>query len=168
VKTKLALLLTFAIASHALAQTTMPTAAAAPDARFKQLDKNGDGKLSPEELNMPNIFSRLDKDKDGFVSAAEMTEYFSKRTAKTAPAPTAPVDPNIKPRSHGEEATAAALKPDVLAKLDIAMQQAVAAKEVSGVIGLIHHNGQRGYFEAFGMQDIEAANSAKPERFMPG
>ena len=64
--------------------------------------------------------------------------------------------------------TAAALKPDVLAKLDIAMQQAVAAKEVSGVIGLIHHNGQRGYFEAFGMQDIEAANSAKPERFMPG
>jgi CubicO group peptidase (beta-lactamase class C family) len=44
----------------------------------------------------------------------------------------------------------------VLAKLDIAMQKAVANKEVSGVIGLIHHNGERGYFEAFGWQDIEA------------
>jgi len=158
VKTKLTLLLAVAIASHAMAQTATPTAAAS-DARFKQLDKNGDGKLSAEELNMPNIFSRIDKDKDGFVSAAEMTEYFSKRTAKTAPAPAGPADPSIKPRTHGEDATAAALKPDALAKLDIAMQQAVANKEVSGVIGLIHHNGQRGYFEAFGMQDIEAAKA---------
>jgi CubicO group peptidase (beta-lactamase class C family) len=47
------------------------------------------------------------------------------------------------------------LKPEVLAKLDIALQQAVANKEVSGVIGLIHHKGERGYFEAFGMHDIE-------------
>ncbi|MBU6302514.1 MAG: serine hydrolase [Verrucomicrobia bacterium] len=60
------------------------------------------------------------------------------------------------PRLHGEEATKAGLKPEVLAKLDIAMQQAVANKEVSGVIGLIHRNGERGYFEAFGWQDIEA------------
>jgi hypothetical protein len=46
VKSKLTLLLTIAIASQAMAQTTAPTAAAAPDARFKQLDKNGDGKLA--------------------------------------------------------------------------------------------------------------------------
>jgi CubicO group peptidase (beta-lactamase class C family) len=156
VKTKLTLVLTVAIASHALAQTTTPTADAGPDARFKQLDKNGDGTFSAEELNMPNIFSRLDKDKDGFVSAAEMTEYFGKRTAKPVPAPAGPVDPNIKPRTHGDGATKAGLKPDVLAKLDLAMQQAVANKEISGVIGLIHRNGQRGYFEAFGWQDIEA------------
>jgi hypothetical protein len=34
------------------------------------------------------------------------------------------------------------LKPDVLEKLDTALQRAVENKEVSGVIGLIHHNGQ--------------------------
>jgi CubicO group peptidase (beta-lactamase class C family) len=153
-KTRLTLLLSIAIASHTLAQTTTPTPATGND-RFKQLDKNADGKLSSEELNMPNIFSRLDKDKDGFVSAAEMTEYFSKRTAKTTSAPAGPVDPNLKPRTHGDEATKAGLKPDVLAKLDIAMQQAVANKEISGIIGLIHHKGERGYFEAFGWQEIE-------------
>ena len=32
----------------------------------------------------------------------------------------------------------------------------MAKGDVSGVIGLIHHNGERGYFEAFGWQDIEA------------
>jgi len=148
-KTKLTLFLSIAAATLALAQT-------APDALFKQRDKNADGKLTAEELNMPNLFGRLDKDNDGLVSTAEMTEYFSKRTAKPAPAPAGPVDPSIKPRTHGEEATKAGLKTEVLAKLDIALQQAVANKEVSGVIGLIHRNGQRGYFEAFGWQDIEA------------
>jgi CubicO group peptidase (beta-lactamase class C family) len=64
--------------------------------------------------------------------------------------------PDFVPRAHGAEATKAGLKPEVLAKLDVALQQAVADKEVSGVIGLIHRHGVRGYFEAFGWQDIEA------------
>ena len=59
-------------------------------------------------------------------------------------------------RAHGDEATTAGLKADVLAKLDTALQRAVENHEVSGVIGLIHRNGRRGYFEAFGWQDIEA------------
>jgi CubicO group peptidase (beta-lactamase class C family) len=59
-------------------------------------------------------------------------------------------------RAHGDEAAKAGLKADVLAKLDTALQRAVQNHEVSGVIGLIHRNGQREYFEAFGWQDIEA------------
>jgi CubicO group peptidase (beta-lactamase class C family) len=66
------------------------------------------------------------------------------------------VAPQHDPNRHGDEATKAGLKPEVLAKLDIALQQAVSNKDVSGVIGLIHHNGERGYFKAFGWQDIEA------------
>lgn len=124
--------------------------------RFKRWDKNGDGKLSAEEWNMPGLFGRLDKDRDGFVSKEELTAFLARRGGKTAPAVNTPVDPNIKPRPHGDEAAKAGLKPDVLAKLDVALQQAVANKEVSGVIGLIQRNGQRGYFEAFGWQDIEA------------
>lgn len=60
------------------------------------------------------------------------------------------------PRAHGDEAAKAGLKPEVLAKLNVALQQAVENEEVAGVIGLIHRNGERGYFEAFGWQDIEA------------
>ena len=149
-KTKFTLLLALAIVSQALAQTTTP------DARFQRFDKNGDGKLTPEECPYPRLFKRLDKDGDGFVSKEEFTAFFARRGGKAAPAANTRVDPNIKPRTHGEEATKAGLKPDVLAKLDIGLQQAVANKEVSGVIGLIYHDGTRGYFEAFGWQDIEA------------
>lgn len=60
------------------------------------------------------------------------------------------------PRLHGDEAMKSGLKADVLARLDAALQRAVENHEVSGVIGLIHRNGQRGYFESFGWQDIEA------------
>jgi CubicO group peptidase (beta-lactamase class C family) len=62
----------------------------------------------------------------------------------------------FKPRQHGDEANAAGLQPDVLAALDIEMQRHIAARNVSGIIGLICRNGHRGYFEAFGWQDIEA------------
>ena len=134
---------------------------AAPD-RFKHFDKNGDGKLSQDEFPYPYFYKQHDKDGDGMLSAEEAAQI--KPLGKTAPAapdstttpaaPTAAAD--FKPRPHGEEATKAGLKPEVLSKLDIALQKAVANKEVSGVIGLIHHNGERGYFEAFGWQDIEA------------
>ncbi|MFZ5833256.1 MAG: serine hydrolase [Planctomycetota bacterium] len=157
-KIKCALLLSILISAPALAQS------AAPD-RFKQFDRDNDGKLSAEELPYPNLFKRLDKDGDGFLRASEAGDLRIGRrqtpaapaTTLTSPAPagtTAASD--FKRRPHGDEATKAGLDPDVLAQLDIALQQAVANKEVSGVIGLIHHKGVRGYFEAFGWQDIEA------------
>jgi CubicO group peptidase (beta-lactamase class C family) len=69
-------------------------------------------------------------------------------------APLSPAE-NFKPRSHGDEATKAGLKPDVLAKLDVEMQRHVAAQNVAGIVAIIHKNGVRGYFETFGMADIE-------------
>jgi CubicO group peptidase (beta-lactamase class C family) len=138
------------------ASVVQTQAQTALDARFQRLDKNADGKLSAKELGMPNLFGKLDKDNDGSVSKDEFTGFFAKRAGKSAPFANTPVNPSFKPRTHGDEATKAGLKPDVLAKLDTALQQAVANKEISGVIGLIHRNGERGYFEAFGWQDIEA------------
>ena len=69
----------------------------------------------------------------------------------------APLPPaeRFKPRSHGEVAGNAKLNLDVLAKLDIEMQRHVAAKNVAGISAIIHKNGQRGYFEMFGMADID-------------
>lgn len=157
-KTQLTLLwLLSVVCSEAIAQT------AAPD-RLLQLDKNGDGKLSQDEFPYPNLFKRFDKDADGMLSREEAAEIKTPGGAKPSapsttntptPAPTTSAT-DFKPRPHGDEATKADLRPEVLAKLDIALQQAVANKEVSGVIGLIHHKGERGYFEAFGWQDIEA------------
>jgi CubicO group peptidase (beta-lactamase class C family) len=140
------------------AQTVVPD-------RFKQFDKNADSKLSQEEFPYPFFFKKHDKDGDGLLSLEEAAEIKpigrgaipssgTKENPEPESIPAAATD--FKPRSHGDEAAKAGLKQEVLEKLDIALQQAVANKEVSGVIGLIHHNGERGYFEAFGWQDIEA------------
>jgi CubicO group peptidase (beta-lactamase class C family) len=58
-------------------------------------------------------------------------------------------------RAHGKEAKDAGLEPKVLAKLDALMAVHSDAKNVSGVVALIYRNGTRGYFESFGMQDVD-------------
>lgn len=40
--------------------------------RFKQLDRDGDGKLSPKELPVPEVFKRLDANGDGAVTLTEI------------------------------------------------------------------------------------------------
>jgi len=57
--------------------------------RYKQLDQNGDGKLSTDEFQSP-LFKQMDKNGDGFVTAAEAREYYRSRTARPA-APAAPL-----------------------------------------------------------------------------
>ncbi len=73
--------------------------------------------------------------------------------SESAPLPPAE---NFKPRPHGEEASKAGLKPEVLEKIDIEMERHVAAKNVAGIAAMISKNGVCGYLETFGMADIEA------------
>ncbi|MFM9147755.1 MAG: alpha/beta fold hydrolase [Verrucomicrobiota bacterium] len=47
---------------------------------FKKIDRNGDGKVSREE--MPKIFDLIDADKDGIGTVAELTAHFAKAKAK--------------------------------------------------------------------------------------
>ena len=70
--------LTLLIASQSLAQN-----AALPDA-LKKIDRNGDGKVTREEL--PKLYDQIDADKDGVASVAELTGYFAKAKS-SAPAP---------------------------------------------------------------------------------
>jgi arylsulfatase A-like enzyme len=49
------------------------------DARFKQFDKNGDGKLTPEELEKPKIFKQMDTNRDGVVTFEEAKAYWAAR-----------------------------------------------------------------------------------------
>lgn len=147
------------------------------DQVFTQWDKNGDGKLTADEVPGPQLFKTLDKNGDGVVTKEEAAAFLANRGAQgqgqgqpgqgqqpgqnwrnpgmSQGAPLPPAE-NFQPRPHGAEAAAAGLKPEVLAKIDTEMQRHVAAKNIAGLIGLIHHNGQRGYCEAFGMQDLEA------------
>ena len=144
-----------------------------PEQAFRQWDKDGNGKLTPDEVPRENLFRLLDKNGDGSVSKEEAATLGRGRAGAQPPvggagqrqqwrgvgvsegAPLPPAE-NFKPRPHGDEANAAGLDPAVLAKLDVEMQRHVAAKNVAGIAALIHKDGERGYFETFGMADIEA------------
>ena len=221
--TFIALCLAWAVA-FAPAQDAPPPARPqySPEQILKFWDKNGDGKLTPDEVPNASLFKLLDKNGDGVVTkdeaAAIGTWGAGKPGAKPAgqgagavrgspdpapgttdrspesgrpavdgfggvgrpapsavrPAPSAaksaadwkglgvsqgaPLQPanQFRPRPHGDEAAMAGLKPDVLAKLDVEMQRHVAAKNVAGISAIISKNGVRGYFETFGMADVEA------------
>jgi CubicO group peptidase (beta-lactamase class C family) len=77
----------------------------------------------------------------------------------------APLPPaeNFKPRPHGAEVAKAGLKAEVIAKLDVEMQRHVAAKNVAGISALIHKDGVRGWFETFGMADIEKGRAMEKD-----
>ena len=133
------------------------------DDRFRRWDRDGNGKLTPDEVHGERLFRMLDKDDDGVVTKEEASTVAGRGEGQRQPwrvgvSEGAPLPPSedFQPREHGDEAKAAGLKPDVLSKIDVEMQRHVAAGNVAGVVALIHRNGVQGYFETFGMQDIEA------------
>ena len=82
--------LTLLIALQSLAQN-----AALPDG-LKKIDRNGDGKVTREE--MPKLFDLIDANKDGIASATELTAYFAK--AKSSAPATGSANPN-EPAARG-------------------------------------------------------------------
>jgi len=61
--------------------------------RFKQLDRNGDGKVSREEGASLHFFDAADKNKDGFLTIEEVQAYFAARRTAQPAAPEQPAAP---------------------------------------------------------------------------
>jgi acetyl esterase/lipase len=59
------------VCSGSLAEDAAPPGRE-PGAVFQRLDRNGDGKLSPEEVRRKDLFESFDKDGDGFVTPDEI------------------------------------------------------------------------------------------------
>lgn len=93
-------------------------------------------------------------------SHAQASQWKGMSVSVGAPLPPAE---NFTPRSHGPELAKAGLKPDVIAKLDVEMQRHVTAKNVAGIAAIINKDGARGYFETFGMADIEKGRAMKED-----
>jgi len=76
-----------------------PTAPA--DAVFSGYDKNGDGRVTTDELANPKAFERFDLDKDGSISLAEYNKVSGKTAAKTPDTSTPPGTPHSTPGAAG-------------------------------------------------------------------
>jgi CubicO group peptidase (beta-lactamase class C family) len=123
---------------------------------LKQWDKNGDGIVTKEEASTFAGRTGRNVPQTQDLGAGHHQSWRGVGVSQGAPLPPAE---DFKPRPHGDEAPAAGLNLDVLAKLDVEMQRHVAAKNVAGIAAIIHKDGVRGYFETFGMQDIEAGKA---------
>jgi arylsulfatase A-like enzyme/catechol 2,3-dioxygenase-like lactoylglutathione lyase family enzyme len=102
-----------------------PAAPAGADP-FRERDRDGDGKLTREELGFPRLFDRLDTDKDGFLTRKEAEPVLQRFGQRARPRP----EPENKTsRPPGEAAPQAANGPSrvPLAEVDYRVRDVEAA-----------------------------------------
>lgn len=140
---------------------------------FKMLDKNGDGAVTRDEVagmgaggaaaagaNAPAMPGKPGGPANPAGGMGAAAKWKGMGVSTGAPLPPAG---NFKPRTHGPELAKAGLNPDVIARLDVEMQRHVAARNVAGISAIIGRDGVRGYFETFGMADIEKGRAMEED-----
>lgn len=81
--------------------------------KFKSVDKDGDGKISREELANDDIFDTIDTDGDGFISKEEASEYARTRGKTDAERDKARAKPEMQKKMDIAYGTARLQKLDV-------------------------------------------------------
>ena len=71
-----------------------------PNAPIKNFDKNGDGKLSPDEWTKPN-FTQIDQDKDGFLTPDDFAKFWGMPLPAQGAAGQAQDQPQARPGQGG-------------------------------------------------------------------
>jgi hypothetical protein len=74
--------------------------------KFKELDKNRDGAVTPDELSNAEVFKRVDRDGDGRITMDEVlvaaAAQAAERPSATAPAPAVPAPDGPHPVSASQ------------------------------------------------------------------
>ena len=70
-----------------------PSEQSSTGSQFANADKNGDGKLGPDEIENEAAFQRMDADSDGFVTPKEALAHIKRRRAREANEPVFPASP---------------------------------------------------------------------------
>lgn len=81
---------------------------------FKKIDRNGDGKISREE--MPKLFDQIDADKDGVGTVAEVTAQFAKAKGKPKGGSSTPAPAPAPGSANPNEPAARGALPDSVEK----------------------------------------------------
>ncbi len=91
-------MLTNIISLAVLCAVTHVQTSSLPAERFRQLDRNGDGRLTADEFPYPVVFKQLDLDRDGALSPSEAEEIPTRRQ-NPAPSPALVPTPVAKSKS---------------------------------------------------------------------
>lgn len=133
----------------ALLLTTLIASAQQPEP-FKNWDQNNDGQLSPQELpeNLRKNFSRVDTDKDGFISKTEHQAVIARNAQNRPKAPRTPENIDAKldlPYADTENPRQ---------RLDLYLPKAPQSTAPLPVIVFIHGGGWKGGDKASGINNI--------------
>jgi catechol 2,3-dioxygenase-like lactoylglutathione lyase family enzyme len=109
--------------------------------RFKQLDRNGDGKISAEEFPGP-LFKQMDTDGDGFVTLEEAQTFFAGRRKRS---------PSTKQPEPSDQKAAESPKGGELRVVDAVFELCVRDVEACAKF----------YRDGIGMREVEPADAKR-------
>jgi arylformamidase len=128
----------------ASAQTEQRPSGGSLAERFDRMDRNRDGKLTPQELPRPELFQRFDRNRDGVIERSEIEGHAAPNQPRSAGAGdlAMPVEPPHKKHLNIRYAEIAGVDPNLLS-LDLYVPDDTPASAKRPALIMIHGGGWR-------------------------